>query len=231
MSNPHSLATGALSQNGLPNVEQRELLLQKARDPERTPLSHVPVAPTEYIARAKDSLPSIFLSQYGPLQIPQPNGQRGIVSRSVAWDLIAKELASNSLHPTWNRPICGIHDVLIEVITAMAKNEFPLSAPPRWASGLLSVLGHAVSSKMKSANLSTALPTLLDADYQTYVESVLTNLGNDEIRSSRQRSNFRANVEELVLGPEDNLLLRPEPDCVVPLLPAGLALRRPRLLL
>ena len=59
MSNPHLLATGALPQSGLSNEEQRELLLQLARDLERVPLSRFPEAPIEYIARVKDSLFSL----------------------------------------------------------------------------------------------------------------------------------------------------------------------------
>ena len=131
--------------------------------------------------------------------------------------------------PARNRPICENRDVLIEVITALAKNEFPLSAPPRWASELFSALAHTVPLEMKSANLSMALPTHLGADCQTCVESVLTNLENDAIRSSRQRSNFRANDGELVVGSADNPLVLPEPDCVgPPCPPAPAALRRPR---
>ena len=106
------------------------MLQQLAQDLEKVPFSRFPDAPNDYIARVKDLLFSVFLSQFGPLDIPQPNGQGEDVPRSVAWDSLAKELVRNSLHPTWNRLACEIHDALIEVITSMAKNQFRPSVPP-----------------------------------------------------------------------------------------------------
>ena len=63
---------------------------------------------------------------------------------------------------------------------------------------------------------------------QTYVEPVLGNLGYDGIRASPQRSNFRANDVEVAMDSNGNPLARPGPDRLIPPVPPGLALRRPR---
>ena len=91
---------------------------------------------------------------------------------------------------------------------------------------MFSVLSQIVTLEMKSADLTTAPPTNLDADCQTYVESVLNNSEKDAIRSARQWINFRTNDEELVLESSGNPQLRPGTDCIIPLIPPGLALRR-----
>ena len=72
----------------------------------------------------------------------------------------------------------------------MAKNEFPLSVPPRWAAELFSGLSRIVTLEMKSEKLAMAPPTNLDVDCKTYVESVLANLESDAIRSSRHVEHF-----------------------------------------
>ena len=131
--------------------------LQLAQDLEGAPASRVPDAPNDYVARVKDLVFSVFLPQYGPLNIPRPDGQGEVAPRSRAWDLLPQELR-NSPHPTWNRPVCEIHDASIEVITSMAKNEFPLSAPPRWAAEFFPVLSHIVTLKMKSEKTDDASP-------------------------------------------------------------------------
>ena len=110
----------------------------------------------------------------------------------------------------------------------MAKNEFPLSAPPRGVAELFTVLSRIVKLKLKSRNLTMAPPTNLDVEIRTYVELVLDNLENDAIRASRQRGNFRANDDEVALDSKGNLLACPGADRVIPPVPSGLALRRPR---
>ena len=87
---------------------------------------------------------------------------------------------------------------MIEVITLMARNEFPPSAPPRWAAELFWALSHIVKLKLQPRNLSIVPPTNLDVGCQTYVELVLGNLENGAIRASRQWSNFRPNDDEIV---------------------------------
>ena len=110
----------------------------------------------------------------------------------------------------------------------MAKNEFPLSAPPRGVAELFTVLSRIAKLKLKPHNLTMAPPTNLDVEIRTYVELVLDNLENDAIRASRQRGNFRANDDEVALDSKGNLLACPGADRVIPPVPSGLALRRPR---
>ena len=93
-------------------------------------MGRFPDAPSDYVARVAALLFSVLLPQFGPLNIPQPDGQGEIAAGGATWDLLVKDLISNSLHPAWDRPIREIRDALIEVITSMAKNEFPFSAPP-----------------------------------------------------------------------------------------------------
>ena len=117
---------------------------------------------------------------------------------------------------------------MIEVITLMARNEFPLSAPPRWVAELFWALSHIVKLKLRPRNLSIVSLTNLDVECQTYVTLVLGNSGNGAIRASRQWSNFRSNGEKLVLDSKGNSLVCLGADRVSPPVPSGLALRRPR---
>ena len=77
MSDHHIALTGVLSQSGLTPEEQRELLLQLVQGLERAPVGRLPDAPDDYVARAKDLLLSVFLPQFGPLNISQPHGAVG----------------------------------------------------------------------------------------------------------------------------------------------------------
>ena len=63
---------------------------------------------------------------------------------------------------------------------------------------------------------------------RTYVELVLDILGDAAIRASRQWSNFRANDDEVALDSKGAPLAWPGTDRVIPPVPSGLALRRPR---
>ena len=80
----HIALTGVLPRSGLPNEEQRDLLLQLARGLEKVPASRFPDAPNDYIARAKYLLFSVFPPQVGPLDSPQLNRQGEVASRAVA---------------------------------------------------------------------------------------------------------------------------------------------------
>ena len=95
-----------------------------------------------------------------------------VIPRSKAWNLVSQELLHNSLHHDWNRPVSEIRDAMIEVIPLMARNEFPLSAPPRWVAELLWVLSHIVKLELRPRNLSIVPPTNFDVECQTYVELV-----------------------------------------------------------
>ena len=60
-SSKYSPLTGVLSQSGLSDAEQRELVLQLVHELDKAPVSRVPDAPNDYIARVKDLLFSVFL--------------------------------------------------------------------------------------------------------------------------------------------------------------------------
>ena len=53
------------------------------------------------------------------------------------WDMVSRELFHIPLRPDWNRPVSEIRDAVIEVITLMARNEFPLPVPPLWVAELI----------------------------------------------------------------------------------------------
>ena len=228
MPDHHHALAGVLSQSGLTPEEQRKLLLQSVPDLGRVPAGRFPEAPNDYFARVKDLLLSVCLPQFGPLGISQPQGQCEVGPRSKACDLVSQELFRNSLRPDWKRPVCEIHDAMIEVVTLMARKEFPLSVLPRWVAQLFSALSHIAKLKVKSRNLSIAPPTNLDVDCPTYRELVFDNLGYDAIRASRQRSNYRANDDEIALDSKGNSLVCPGAGRAILSVFSGLASRRPR---
>ena len=90
------------------------------------------------------------------------------------------------------------------------------------------VLSHIVKLKLRPRNLSIVRLTNLDVECQAFAELVLDNLENGAIRASRQWSNFRSNDDEIVSGSKGNSLACPGADRVIPPVPPGLALRRPR---
>ena len=203
MSDHHVALPGVQPQSGLAAEEQRDLLLQLVQDLDSR-VGRFPDAPREKIARAAGLLFLVYLPQFGPLNFSQPQGQREGIARGKARDLVSPELLHNSFRSDWQRPVGGIYDALIEVITTMAKNAFPLSAPPRWVAELFSILGDIVKLKLESQNLSITPPTNLDVECQTYVALVLGNLGNGGIRASRQWNNFRSNDVEVALDSKGN---------------------------
>ena len=82
-----------------------------------------------------------------------------VILRNKASGLVSRELLHTSLRPAWNRPVSEIRDAAIEVITLVARNEFPLSAPPRRVAELLWVLSHIVKLELRPRNLSIVPPT------------------------------------------------------------------------
>ena len=47
-----------------------------------------------------------------------------------------------------------LRNVLVEVILTVARNEFPLTIPPRWLGELFSMVSRVVALKMKANNWS-----------------------------------------------------------------------------
>ena len=69
------------------------------------------------------------------------------LSRSQAWQIVYLDL---SLLDGATRLVNELHMIMSGVIGMMARNEFPLTVPPRWLSELLAVLGRAVELKMEA---------------------------------------------------------------------------------
>ena len=68
--------------------------------------------------------------------------------RGRAWELAYLEL---SMLGAGNRPLNDLRTMLVDAIYLMARNEFPLAAPPRWLAELFEMVNRVVSLKT-SAN-------------------------------------------------------------------------------
>ena len=109
----------------------------------------------------------------------------------------------------------------------MARNEFPLTVPPRWLSELFEVLGRAASLKMAANKGSLVAPPTLDLEPQAYIAAVSQNIGNDKRRFGHQRFKFRAQEDEAIVDDSGQPLPCPEEDAVIPRVPVGLGLHKP----
>ena len=148
-----------LSRAGLSPSAQKELLAQLAPTLECR-ARYFPDAPRAYLARVKDLLIPAFLPQTGPLSITMdPPAAPERISRCRAWELVYLEF---SLLGGPRRPVHELHSVLVDVICMMARNEFPLTVPPRWLSELFEVLGR-VASLQVVANKLASLQVVLGA--------------------------------------------------------------------
>ena len=75
--------------------------------------------------------------------------------------------------------------ILSDVISMMARNEFPLTVSPRWLSELYEVLGRVVELKIEANKWSMAPPPNLDPESEAYVAAVFENIENGERRCQR----------------------------------------------
>ena len=75
--------------------------------------------------------------------------------------------------------------ILSDVISMMARNEFPLTVPPRGLSELYEVLGRVVELKMEANKWSMAPPLKLGPESEAYVAAVFKNIDNDRRRCQR----------------------------------------------
>ena len=85
------------------------------------------------------------------------------LSRSQAWQIAHLKL---SLFDGASRPVNELHTALPDVIEMMARNEFPLTVPPRWLSELFGALGRVVALEMEANRWSLRPPPNLDAESQ-----------------------------------------------------------------
>ena len=126
---------------GLPTNDQRELLASLAHTVECR-ARYFPSAPLPYLARVKQLLMSTFFPQKGPILITlDPAFPPERLSRSQAWQIAHWELSHLEGAP---RPVTELHIILSDVIGMMARNDFPLTVPPRWLSELFDAPGRVV---------------------------------------------------------------------------------------
>ena len=121
------------SRAGLPAPAQQELLQRIAWTIDcRT--KYFPDSPLAFAERMKELLFSTFLPQRGPIVIEDaPNMASEVLSRSRAWEVAYLELPMLDAD---RRPLHDLHTMLVDVICMMARNDFPLAAPPRWPAEL-----------------------------------------------------------------------------------------------
>ena len=117
-----------LTRAGLSNDDQRELLASLAHTVERRP-RYFPSPPIPYLDRVKQLLMSAFFPQKGPLLITtDPLFPPERLSRNQAWQIVYWELPHLD---GASRPANELHMITSDVISMMARNEFPLTVPPR----------------------------------------------------------------------------------------------------
>ena len=93
----------------------------------------------------KELLLSTFPPQKGPIVTANAPGLPSeVFSRSKAWEVAYLEL---SMLDAKNRPLNDLHATLVDVICLMARNEFPLTVPPRWLAELFEMVNRVVSPK------------------------------------------------------------------------------------
>ena len=102
--------------------------------------------------------------------------------RSQAWQIAHLELP---LFDGASRPVNELHTVLSDVIEMMARNEFPLTVPPRWLSDLFEVLVRVVALKMEANRCSLLPPPILGAESQASGSAILKIIENDKRRCQR----------------------------------------------
>ena len=203
---------------------QQELLARLASTIVRR-VRYFPDEPVACLKRVEDLLLSAILPQKGPyIFVNDPPAASGRISRSRAWELVFLELST--LDGT-RRPLRDLHVMLVNVLCMVARNEFPLTIPPRWLAGFFEILNRVVSLQMSANNWSLEASPDMDPDCKAYIAAASKNIENGQRRSRRQWVKFRAQEEETLLDVSGRPLRRPEEDEVVPPVPAGLAEHRP----
>ena len=185
-----------LARAGLSTNVQGELLASLALTAERR-ARYFPSPPLPYLARVRQLLMSAFFPRKGPLLISvDPSCPPERLSRSHAWQIVYWELPHLD---GASRPVNELHMITSDVISMMARNEFPLTVPPRWLSDLFEVLGRAAELKMEANKWPMAPPSNLDPESEAYVAAVCKNIENEKRRCQRQQHTFRAGEDEIFL--------------------------------
>ena len=117
-----------LFRTGLSPTARQEMLARLANTIDRR-APYIPDAPMAHVARAKELLLSAFLPQVGPyIFVNAPPAASERISRSRAWELVYSEL---SMLDGSRIALHDLHIVLVDVICMIARNDFPLTIPPR----------------------------------------------------------------------------------------------------
>ena len=154
-----------LARAGLSTNDQRELLASLAHTVECR-ARYFPSAPYPSLNRVKQLLTSTFFPRKGPLLITlDPAFPPERLSRSQAWQIAHWELSHLE---GATRPMNELRVILSDVISMMARNDFPLTAPPRWLSELFDALGRVVELKMEANLWSLTPPPNLDPESEAY---------------------------------------------------------------
>ena len=162
-----------LARAGLSNNDQRELLASLSHAAECR-ARYFPSPPIPYLARAKQLLMSAFFPQKGPhLVAVDPLFPPERLSRSQAWQIVYWELPHLD---GASRPVNELHMIMSDVTSMMARNEFPLTVPPRWLSELFQVLERAAELKMEANKWSMAPPSNLDPESDAYLAAIFKKL-------------------------------------------------------
>ena len=94
------------------------------------------------------------------------------------------------------RPLNDLLAMLVDVVCLMARNEFPLTVPPRRLAELFQMVNRVVSLKMLANKLPLESSSDLDPARQAYLSALAQNVENDLRRHKRQLSKFRAQEDE-----------------------------------
>ena len=157
-----------LSRAGLSTAAQRKLLASLSNTVECR-ARYFPSPPRPYLARVEQFLMSAFFPQQGSLLLAvDPSSTPERLTRCQAWQIVHLELP---LLDGSSRPVNELHIVLSDVISMMARNEFPLTVPPRYLIELFGVLERVVALKMEAHRWSIRPTVPLGVACQAFVEA------------------------------------------------------------
>ena len=131
-----------LARSGLPPNAQKNFLasLSSAID---SRARYFPADPVIYVERVRNFIMHTFLPQMGPLLLSvDPAYPPERISRSQCWQLVHLEL---SLLDGPSRPAGELHTAISDIVTILARSEFPLSIPSRWLMELFGLLERVVT--------------------------------------------------------------------------------------
>ena len=109
----------------------------------------------------------------------------------------------------------------------MARNDFPLTVPPRRLAELFDMVNRVVALKMLANKWPLESSSAMDLDCQNYLSALAQNVENDQRRYKGQRFKFRAQEEEPLSDDTGMPLKCPDVDQTLPPVPAGLMNHRP----